>query len=323
MNHRRTHTTALLLSAMLGVSLATLGSIPGAQAAAPLPGSATEGVLFDLERIVILREQRGWAIDRFVYESLLPDALLSVCAAPGGARRDAAQALSARVKGLGGPVEAVWRARGRDLGEVSKLLRATRVRRLLLMAMKAAKRDCPFWLTPKAAFSGRHRDVNRLALGAEGGGLLTFRTANGRAVGGGGGAGRIVVSQGFAQRWSLRGGVEVGGGALADKELKVQSIGTEFFATVPVTLRRVGVSWLFDFEAAAVALGVPWREAEVMRYGVRAGVLGGFSYLRLLDVLPWAGYAVNFEYVFGRKGLPDQWSIRAGFRLGFSWRGSD
>ncbi len=322
MVHASPRIRMLALAGLLAAGLALLPP-DEATAAAPLPGSATESLIFDLQRAVTLREQRGWAIDRFVYEGLLPDALLSVCATPPPARVDAAAHLDARIAALGGPVEAAWRKRGRDLGKVSELLGITRTRRLLALAMRSSKRDCPFWMTPKPKFSGRQRDVDRLTLGAEGGGLATFRVADGRAVGGGGGAGRVVISQGFAQRWSLRAGIEVGGGALSDKELSVAGIGTELFATLPVTLRRVGRNWLFDFEAAAVALGVPWRKNDYMRYGARIGILGGFSYLRVLDVLPWAGYAISYEYVFGRRGLSDQWSIRAGFRFGFSWRVDD
>ena len=53
------------------------------------------------------------------------------------------------------------------------------------------------------------------------------------------------------------------------------------------------------------------------------GLLGGFPALRVLDVLPWAGFAVSYEYVWGRAGLDDMWSLRAGLRFGFAWRPSD
>lgn len=283
--------------------------------------ASADALLFDLGRIVSFREQRGWTIDRYALEGLMPDALLSVCACTPEVRALAATEADRRVLAAGGPVEKVWRPGKTRLSDISGLLSASRVQQLLVMAREAAPRDCPFWLPPVQGFRGRHLDDGHLTLNIEGGGLGTLQSQSSELRGGGGGAGRISLARGLSPRWALRGGLELGGGALADSSLQVTNVGAEVFASLPLGLRRVAVSWMADVEAAAVVNGLPGR--DVLRYGFRVGALGGLTYLRVLDVLPWGGFGLSYEFIFGRHGLPNMWSVRAGFRFGLDWRLTD
>ena len=95
------------------------------------------------------------------------------------------------------------------------------------------------------------------------------------------------------------------------------ALSADFYMDMPLILRHSGVLWRQEVEISPVTMGIPWLDP--LRFGIRVGGLVGLSYLRVGDVMPWAGLVVYSEYVFARAGLPDAWTLRIGARFGFSW----
>jgi hypothetical protein len=285
--------------------------------AAPGASGVEHALIFDLTKLVHLRGQRGWLIDKHDLHALLPDALMSVCIVPPVAAASALQLLNRRIIELGGPVEQAWEREKRSLEPLEELLIITRTRDLLTLAARSIA-DCAFYMKPDARFVSRQADAEHVTVNVEGGGLFSFRRSAGIWNLGGGGAGRITVGYGFGPRWAARTGLEVGGAALVSESISAESVNVNFFVAVPVTLRRLTPTWHYDFEAAAIGLGVPWRED--LRYGVRIGALVGQTYPRVLALLPWGGYAISFEYVLPRGAQGGQWTVRMGLRVGFNLR---
>lgn len=323
------------VAALTAIVVATLAP-PGAAAnPAPLaaPWTATaddvgsgpaEALRFDLDKIVHLREQGGWGVDRLETEAMLGDALQSVCRTPPAARAALLRSLTAAIererRAHGGDAGARWRAGARDLGALAPSLRIERVQRLLVAAMAAAPLDCPFWIEPSPTFAGWQRDSADWTLNAEGGGLASVRRARGAWRFGGGGAGRLSVGVGLAPAWNLRAGVELGGAALVDPDLRAEDVTVDFLFAAPVALRRLFGPYLIDIEAAPLMLGIPWQQAP-QRWGGRVAVLAGFSALRLRSLLPWSGLVLMAEGVAPRDGVGAWlWTIRAGVRVGLAWR---
>lgn len=278
---------------------------------------AAEALRFDLEKAVRLRQQRGWTIDRAEVEAMLPDALLSLCRVPLAARFEARATLERLLAEAGGDPASRFRAGERDLEVLAPALELRRVLLLFERAAAAAETDCPFYLEPRADFSGRQRDALGLTLHAEGGGLFSFGQRQGRYHIGGGGAGRLSVGTALTPLWHLRVGAELGGAALVDRNLNASAVQVDFLMALPIALRRTFGPWLLDLEAAFVTLGMPGY-SPTQRFGGRAALLVGFSTLRVRGLLPWTGAVLMVEGIAPAGSEPWLWSLRAGIRIGFS-----
>jgi len=325
-------TTVLLCLMYIATTPATVSADPAGIPTAASPASAptqamiqgsavvdaAEALLFDLEKLVYLREQRGWTIDKHMIQGLLTDSLMSVCLADRSVLEKAAELVEIRILREGGPLKRAWLAHGKSLDDLSDLLTLHRVKLLLKTSHARKPTDCPFYMETDPTFSARHRDDSYGVIAAEGGGLFTVRQLRSRYTVGGGGSGRITLGYGFDPRWSIRFGPELGGAALVKPDLRAESVEVDFFGALPVTFRYITPTFNYDFEVAAIGLGVPWRDK--LRAGVRAGMMLGITSLRIRSLLPWAGYSVNVEYITGRDEFPSQWSLRMGFRIGFVLR---
>ena len=303
---------------------ATATSADAATSDATTPDAATanaavvESLRYDLEKIVELREQGGWAIDRLELEAMLPDALLSVCRVPQGERTATVRSYDAQIQAMGGPAAGRWRSGERDLDTLRPTIALERTRALLLAAMTRAAEDCPFYLEPSLSFRGRQRASEGVTLNAEGGGLASVGGRAGRLRVGGGGAARISASFGLGPGWNLRIGPELGGAALVDNQLRTDDVTVDFLIALPVALRRTIGAYIVDVEAAPVIVGIPWQAAE-QRWGGRVGLLVGVSALRLRELLPWTGLVIMGEAIAPRRDEGWMWSVRAGIRVGFAW----
>lgn len=284
---------------------------------ATVPSLAAEALRFDLDKAVRLRQQRGWTIDRTEVEAMLPDALLTLCRVPRGARAEARAELERQLAEAGGAPAARYHAGERDLEVLAPALQLQRVLLLLDRAAATAEADCPFYLEPRPNFAGRQRDALGLTLHAEGGGLFTIGQRQGRFHVGGGGAGRLSVGTALDALWHLRVGAELGGAALVDRSLNAHAVQVDFLMALPVALRRTFGLGLADIEAAFVTLGMPGYSPH-QRFGGRAAVLVGFSTLRVRGLLPWTGAVLMVEGIAPAGGEPWLWSLRAGIRIGFS-----
>ena len=281
---------------------------------------AARALARDLGRVVALQEQSGWGMDHFELEAMLPMAMRSICRAPADVWPATDALLDAEVLALGGDPEAAFEDAGRDLEAIEELLSAWRTRELFRAAQQYTA-QCPFWMAQDPEFRGLHADEGRWSFHLEGGGLLVGRLVDGEFRFGGGGGGRATVGHGLSESWDLRMGVGFGSSALADKSVETENVAVDFFMDTPVILRHSGVLWRQEVEVSPVMTGVPWLGP--MQFGVRVGGLIGLGYLRVREVMPWAGLGVYAEYVFARAGMPEALNFRMGVRVGFSWSSVD
>ena len=147
------------------------------------PLQPAEALLGDLEKLVFLREQQGWKIDRYDVESLMPDALLSMCRVPVEQRQQASWELDRRLKAMGAPLDSAYQNAGKTLRGLERLLRLTRVRLLFDVARTQAATDCPVYIEPNHQFAGEQIHPGRWSLGTEGGGVFGAVGVVGVAVG--------------------------------------------------------------------------------------------------------------------------------------------
>ncbi|HAN31457.1 MAG TPA: hypothetical protein DCQ06_07650 [Myxococcales bacterium] len=302
---------------VLSAAILALVALP-AGATVPAPTAVTQtaqSLLFDIKKLVELTEQRGWTIRSYELRRLMPDTLMSVCRVEPEVRRRTLAMLRAAHKAAGGSPIDVWKKEGKMSSRMVEMLTLDRSEELLSMAVRAAEKQCPFYLQTDPHFRGRHRDGSALFLSTEGGGAFAVRHTD-KWIFGGGGRGRVMMGRGFGSNLSLRAGVELGGAALVDERFKTDDVQIDLITAVPVVLRQQSGIYVWDAEVAGITYGIPGR--DVMRYGARVGALFGVSALRIRAVLPWTGLLVTAEYVFPRGPLPGQWTVRTGFVVGFN-----
>jgi hypothetical protein len=302
-----------------GVAVAAAWSLlsAGVAHAAP-PSLAEEGLLHDVQKIVTVQQATGWKIDRYEYEEMLPDALLSVCAVQPSLRQATLDRIGRQIDALGGPVEEAFKRNGGDIDDLSELVFLTRVRNLLQTAMQRAANDCPFWLQPDTSFRGHQTDAYRFTLTGEGGGLVMLHLVSGtKPVIGAGGAGRLLVTRGFNTHWSLLFGGEFGGAALLAKTDTGTDLPIHFVAATPLVLRHHNLTWHYDFEIAPVAFFT--QDDLRPSFGGRVGALLGLSTLRVRRIMPWAGIGGAVEYLLVSHVREARVILKGGARVGFDW----
>ena len=278
-------------------------------------------LVYDLLKLVAFFEQRGWTIDRYEIERILPEALLSVCRCSEPVRAGAAVSLQRQISAEGGASEPIWRANGQDFSAVEGIITLERAVKLLALARARAPQECAYWMLAKDRFRGHQIDTGHVTLNFEGGGLFSVRRANGRIRFGGGGSGRITAALPITIRTKLRLGPEIGGAALVDQDVTADTVAVDVVSSFPIAVRRFEGLYLYDVEIAPLLLGLWWR--DVVRYGVRLGGLFGVSAPRLRTFLPWTGVAVGIEWIPRQGNTPEQWTLRMGLRFGIAWRVSD
>ena len=272
------------------------------------------GLLADVERIIAA--QSGWFLDREEMREIYPTVLQSVCRATPEARKEALATLESRADEAGDPRQLFeeagdhWTSEAKEAASIDRQLRA------LEAAVDAAEADCPFWVKPEKAFSGRQTDRNKLTLSLETGGMAQLRQTDGTLTIGGGGAGRLLPGYGFGD-FTLLAGVEFGGGALIIPRSSPTEFAINFFPAIPVVFRFRDVEWHYDVELAPV--GLFQADDSNVSYGARVATGLGVSVLRTRGFLPWAGVALSYEYYFASGGRPQAHFVRGGVRVGFMW----
>lgn len=298
------------MSRLLGLSIGVLAATACGSAIPPQPESAA--LHRDLERLVELADAEGWSIDRVEVDEALPTALESVCRTTLETRSTLLAWLDARIEAEGGDVAEVYKARGKDLGEVSELLTLTRIRMLLSSSIDAADADCPFWLEPTSGFRGRQILDDRWFLSLGGGGKGILEQQAGEADLNFGGAGRLLVGRGFGQHATFLTGLELGGSAAFPKD----DLGERGDLTVTADLmvpliyrhRRVNSYW--EIEGGYVA-----RTTEKdldLSHGFHIGVALGGSASRRRWVFPGAAFGIAYERIAEDDTLH---FIKLGFRV--------
>ncbi len=286
------------------------------------PQSPTANGLYrDAIRIAELRTESGWLIDRIETDQAMPSLLASYCRAPIEARSASAKFLDDRIVAEGGPVEAAWRARGKDLGEVDELLLLTRTRHLLQVAEETAAADCPFYLEPSEQFRGVHTDAARVIVYVEGGARAVVSNLGGRFSFGGLTVVRVFGGYGLSNDRTLLIGLEgaasaqlsKGDDTLISSEPKVLTT-----AALPFIIRNFSTTRFWDLEIAPTLI---FTEVDNgIGPGLRVAGAFGAATLRLRGFMPmFAAFASveanrrpdgNFLYlvsVGGRGGL--DWDV--------------
>jgi hypothetical protein len=284
---------------------------------------AVESLLFDIRKVVEVQASSGWKIDRYEYEKMMPDALLSVCRTTEETRSFALAEAAREIVHLGGPLEEALKKNGNKIDDLKPLLFATRVEHVLAESMRRAPTECPIWLVPKKDFRSLQTGVDRFTLTVEGGGtgLLQYATVHapgttGFTIGGGGG-GRLLLGRGFGHTWSLRAGPEVGVIALVQRDKGMTALPLQFLGALPVVLRYTDISWHYNFEIAP--LGLFTETDPEVRYGVRVGVMLGISTLQVRTFIPWAGIGGAVEVFPDTVGRPMLLNLKGGVRAGLDW----
>jgi hypothetical protein len=295
---------------------ALLAALAAAACAHARPEGAGDGALYrDLQRIVNVREARGWRIDRVEIDAVLPDALQSVCRTDEATRGRVLAWVDARLAELGGPVDEAWRREGRRIERVRDLLEATRVRRLLAAAIEAAPRDCPFWIEPEAHFRGRQIIDDRFLFVLEGGGKFIGLRSQGRNDFAGGGAGRLLFGRTFGPRWGLLAGVEAGGSAEfpRDEAGMRQGIVLAVDFLAPVVVRYRLVNSYVELEGGYL-LHVTEQDARAVP-GWHVGVAVGVKSVRERFLLPGVAFGASYERTFERPDRAPLHLLKLGLRV--------
>lgn len=285
--------------------------------------TAVQSLLFDVRKVVEIQASSGWKIDRYEYEKMMPDALLSVCRTTDEVRSFALAELAREIATLGGPLEDALKKVDNDISEVKPLLFATRVRHTLAEAVRRAPSECPIWVTPKTSFRSIQTGVDRFTLTAEGGGsgFLQYATRHqagttGFTVGGGGG-GRLLLGRGFNHVWSVRTGAELNVHALVQRDQAVTTLPLQFLGAIPIVIRYTDVSWHYNFEVAP--LGLATEQDTAIQYGFRVGAMIGISTLQVRSFIPWAGVGAYVEVFPGVDGRTTLLNLKGGVRAGVDW----
>jgi hypothetical protein len=287
------------------VSLACARHVPPAKPAAAL--------YRDLERMVTLAETTGWHIDRIEIDELQSDALQSTCRVPVQRREQLLAWIDREVAAAGGPVERAYRARGRDLDAVDRLLTLTRIRMVLARAMASAAADCPFWMHPDEGFAGRQISDDRWQLHASGGGKLMMARIAGDSDLRFGGAGRLLLGRTIGSRSALYSGFEVGGRGNFPRNEEGERAGLVLGLDLvaPLVYRYTLVNSYVEAEAGW--LGTVTEGEDGLDQGIHIGAAFGARTTRTRWVFPGGALGISLERTFPSDG-PAVYLLKIGFR---------
>jgi hypothetical protein len=289
-----------------------LGAVVAACAGAVPPEPSSARLYRDLQRLVTLSAAGSWGADRLEVQALLRDALESVCRATPERRLDVLGWIEARNRALGGPVEAAWKAHGRDLEAVSELVELTRIQKLLTLSIESAG-DCPFWIEPAEPFSGRQITDDRWIFAIEFGGRVNLTWVDGQFNPAFGPATRTVVGRMFGPHWGILSGIDTNGSAQFPRTEDGSTLPTVHFALdvmVPVIVRYRMVNSYVEIEAGAL---LRFAEGQDDAPGYHIGASYGLKYTTRA-MTPGLSFGVAFEQILP-KGGPTTYFVKAGARI--------
>lgn len=291
---------------------------------------AVDSLVFDVRKVVEIQQSSGWKIDRYEYEKMMPDTLLSVCRTTEETRSLALAELRREITRLDGPLEQALKKNDNKIDDLKPLLFATRVEHVLAEAMRRAPTECPLWVTPQANFRSVQVAANRFTLTAEGVGsaMLQYSAVHPKGTTGitlgGGGGGRLLLGRGIGHVWSVRVGPEFGVVALVQRENNSTALPLQFVGAIPLVVRYNDISWHYNFEVAPLAMLTEKDLAEkntarFLRYGARGCLMIGISALQVRSFIPWAaawGAVEVFPETDERSMLLN---LKGGVRAGVDW----
>ena len=283
----------------------------------PEPVEPNERALFkDLERQVTVAAATGWSVDRLEVEALMESVLDSACRVDALDRRALLAWLDTEIRRLGGPVEAAYVKRGKDLGKVSDLVVLTRMRMALARAEELSL-DCPFWIEPERPFRGRQISEHRWQISLGGGGRGSVVVEGGRTDLSFGGAGRLLFGRTFTHGSALYIGGEVGASAEFPKDAQGERTTLQLGADIvaPLVYRRMLTTNSYvELEGGWLgrATEQDWSDLD---HGVHAGIAFGARALRTRFLFPGAAFGFSWERTFSDG--PDRMTLKVGARVAF------
>lgn len=288
-----------------------------AACARPLPPEPASAVLYrDLQRLVTVEAAAGWKIDRLEVESILSEALMSVCQVPPMQRFALMRWLDTHIAGQGGPVDDAYLRAGRDLDAIADLLETTRIQLTLSRALEVADDDCPFWIEPSERFAGRQISDDRWQLSFGGGGKGIFVYEDDQADMYFGGAGRLLTGRNIGDRWAVYAGAE--GGASAsfprDESGERGALVLGLDVVVPAVVRYRVVNTYVELEAGYLAR-VTEDDLYDLEDGIHVGVALGGRATRQRWFFPGAAFGISYERTFPDGADPQLQTIKVGFRV--------
>ena len=309
MNLARAGRRVALLITTVFVALATLAC------ARNLPADKSAAALHrDLHRIVSMTAVVGWSIDRTEYEQMLPTALQSVCRISPDKRTMLLAWHDQRIAEMGGPLEQAYQKRGRKLSRVKALLEMTRIRTLLARSIETAEADCPFWLEPSDVFRSRQTTDDRWLVSAGGGGKFIVLNSGGDTNINAGGAGRLLVGRTIGTRFSILGGLEIGGsGGRAEETADgTRELYFAIDAVAPLIMRYHMLNSYLEIEG-----GPMYRIAENVddpTPGIHGGIAIGGRTSRQRWIFPGVVFGLALERTFANPGDEPITMFKLGFR---------
>ncbi|MEE2903166.1 MAG: hypothetical protein VYC39_12610 [Myxococcota bacterium] len=303
-----------------GLSIGVLFGVLLSSCQASLPKDPVVSALYrDLRRIVLLEEAKGWTIDKYEVDEIVPTALQSICGTELGTSKTLSTWLSDEKLRLGGDPAEFYQKNGQSLEGMGALLSLHRIQLLLDTAAEKRTENCPFWQRPSSDFRGRQLISDRWALSFGGGGKLIGVKQGDRYDVNFGGAGRLLIGRGLNEHWAAFAGFELGGGAGFPRDQNGQrgQITVLVDVVAQASLRYQIVNSYFELESGYL---VQTRENALSEFshGFRVGIAYGLQYSRQLLFLPGASFGVSYDHLYGREGsLYDTSYLKFGFRGAF------
>jgi hypothetical protein len=285
--------------------------------ARPLPPEQPASYAYrDLQRLVSLSAATGWKIDRVEVESLLPDALMTVCQVTPATRAALLAWLDERIAALGGPVEEAYARAGGSLRAISELVELSRVRMTLARAIEVADDDCPFWIEADDRFRGRQVSDDRWQLSLGGGGKGIVANQDGQTDIRAGGAGRLLFGRTIGPSFGVYTGVETGAIATFPKDDDGNRsnllLGVEL--VVPLVVRYTHVNTYVEAEVGWLGR-VTEDDVHSLDHGFHLGAAFGGRATRRRWFFPGAAFGVSYEQTVPRAGEPVLRTFKFGFRV--------
>jgi hypothetical protein len=252
---------------------------------ATLPNGPAERALYlDLRKIVDVNEDGGWTVDRLRFQGNAEPALRSVCQVEPSTLATLDAWLAEQIRISGGPAEKAYFANGRKLHAVSHTLSLERTRALLQYIEQRTASDCPFWLSPSAAFAGEQGDAQRWVILGETQAFGTFTVpGNIPALGGGG---RLFLGHGIGSRLTLAAGADIAAsGTFIPSGAQGGGVDAYLTLATPALLRLTAFSRMYDVELAPVVRLS--QGARAWPPGARVQLGGGFSSVRISPFMPY------------------------------------
>ena len=278
-----------------------------------LPADHLTSVAYrDMQRLITIEEAAGWTIDRFEVDKILPHALLSLCQISSAHREGLLTWLENEMKRHGGPVEKVYREKGRS--GISELLELFRIHLVVEKAHEIAEQSCPIWLQADEHFSGRQISDNRWFFSGGGGGKLILVSQNNVDDVYAGGGGRIMFGRNFGAHWATLIGSEFGGNASFPKnDLGERGALTFGFDTViPLVLRYRWVNTFLELETGYLYRFTEGQEPSAS--GVHFGIAFGGRATLQRWFFPGVVFGVSYEQTFNEQDIYSLKTIKLGFR---------